>query len=162
VLLFSFLISCFSVISVHQVSVSGTIALFSRIVFVTFSLPVFRVYGKLCLNMDFSNFGTNHLFTVVACALLLGAQSTKKFTDSDIEHYRLTWTSVTRRLWIESDVERVDVFRLTLRFFDGVRRRNIFIQFRLKIFRRCVGIFSRLFLCCFFIYSSKFMLIFLQ
>jgi len=53
-----------------------------------------------------------------------------------------------------SDVDRVERFRLTLRFFDDVStastRRDILFQFRLQIFRRRVGIFRLFFLCCFY------------
>jgi len=46
-----------------------------------------------------------------------------------------------------SDVDRVERFRLTLKFFNGVV--IYFFNSDFKIFRRRVGIFSLFFLCCF-------------
>ena len=54
---------------------------------------------------------------------------------------------------LESDVDRVELFRLTLRSFDGVVIYFLF-RFRLQIFRRRVGIFSHFFICCFFLYKD--------
>jgi len=48
---------------------------------------------------------------------------------------------------VQSYVDRVERFRLTLRFFDDVIN---FVQFRLQIFRRRVEIFIHFFLCCFY------------
>jgi len=38
--------------------------------------------------MDFSHFFTNHLITISICLSVLGARSTKQFSESDIERYR--------------------------------------------------------------------------
>ena len=52
---------------------------------------------------------------------------------------------------LESDVDRFELFWLTLRFFDDVSTASyLFLQFRLQIFRRRAGIFSHFFLCCFY------------
>ena len=62
---------------------------------------------------------------------------------------------------VESDVDRVQLFRLTLRFFrqrfDGV---FIFFDSDLQIFQRRVGVFSHFLRVVFF--SSKFMSVFPQ
>jgi len=52
---------------------------------------------------------------------------------------------------IVSEVDRVERFRLTLRFFDDVSTASLFtFSMPTSTFRRRVGIFSLFFLCCFY------------
>ena len=52
---------------------------------------------------------------------------------------------------VVSDVDRVERFRLTLRFFGDISTASWFnFSIPTSIFRRLVGIFSLFFLCCFY------------
>ena len=63
---------------------------------------------------------------------------------------------------VESDIDRVEFFRLNLKFFNEFRRHHdLFFQFQYHIFRRRVVISSHFSTCC-FQFSSEFMLIFFQ